>query len=689
MPPDVYVAMIAATASVASALLAVALFIALRRLRNLRARISRLQRDFADMEMAYANAPLGLAILDTRLRYIRINNLLAQINGVSVQDHIGKTIREIVPDVVDHVEERLLRVIRTGELLPGIVFEGMTSAQPGVPRFWRENAYPIFDEHGEVVGISVAVEEITEEKRLNDALRASEMRERERAAELETVMNATPAAILLSHDRACSHVSGNPESYRLLRLTPGGNASATAPDAEEIRPFIEYANGVPVRPDQLPMQVAAATGEEVRDAELELHFRNGDVIHLLSNAAPLRDHAGDVIGAVGAFIDVTARKEAGQALQRESRRKDEFLAMLAHELRNPLAAIQAGLELMKLPPNGSPASVQARNAMERQLMHLVRLIDDLLDVSRISFGKLALKKAKVSMREIIDSAVEVSRLQAGGSGHVIDVDVPAAPLYVDADPVRMAQVVSNLLNNATKYTPEGGRIRVQAEREDRDAVIRVIDNGIGIEKDMLDKVFDMFSQVESASDHRKGGIGVGLSLARQLVEMHGGKLIAESDGPGTGSIFTARLPLCDGVIDDAPSDSLRFDTPSTAPRRRILIVDDNEDAAQMLGTLLELAGHTIRLAYSGRNAIDVAKAFQPELAFLDIGMPDMNGHEVAKAMRNDNGIMRATLVALTGWGSVSDRAESKDAGFDYHLTKPVTLDAIRRILPDLKLPQGV
>ncbi|GAB3543067.1 hypothetical protein GCM10027343_16090 [Noviherbaspirillum agri] len=698
MQSDVYVAMIAA-AIAASAILVITLLVMMRRLRQLRERVSVLQSGFADMETAYANAPLGLATLDAELRYVRINKLLAQINGVSVEAHIGKSIHEVVPNIASQVQQPFMQVLRTGEPVLGLVIEGMTDAQPGIPRFWRENVYPIFSDGGKIAGIHVTVEDFTEEKRLNDALRASEQREHQRAKELEVVMNAAPAAVFLSHDAACRYVSGNPEGNRMLRLHPGDNASANPPDGESPFRFWSYPDGAPVSPEQLPMQVAAATGREVRDVELTVQFKDGDAIHVQVNAAPLRNEKGELAGAVCAFIDVTAQKRAEQTLMRESERKDEFLATLAHELRSPLAAIHAGLEVMKLASSEPPALAQARTAMERQVLHLVRLIDDLLDVSRVSYGKLKLKKEKVSVQDIIDSAVEVSRPQAGRSGHVVDMDVPAAPLYVEADRVRMAQVVSNLLNNAAKYTPEGGHIRVQAAREGSDAVIRVIDNGIGIEKDMLDKVFDLFSQAESASEHRKGGIGVGLALARQLVDIHGGTLIAQSDGPGTGSTFTARLPLlagADGGTDPvhhtdstgmAPMDGLLTESPSTARGRRILIVDDNQDAAQMLAALLELGGHTVRLAYSGRSALDVARAFQPELAFLDIGMPDMSGHDVAKAMRNDSGIMRATLVALTGWGSDRGRAESRDAGFDYHLTKPVSLDAIRCILPDLKLPQ--
>lgn len=682
MQQDLHVP-VAVLASGAFLLIMCCLAVLWARLRRLQNVLRQTQRDLGEMELAYANAPLGLAMLDRNLHYIRINKLLAQLNGVSAEQHIGKSIRDVVPDVAAQAEEPFLQVLRTGKPRLGILFEGSTSAQPGARRFWRENIYPIFDDDGQVIGINVAVEDVTEEKRLNDALKASESRERQRASELEVVMNAAPAAIFLARDVSCNRVIGNAEANRMLHLTPGENASANPPNH---RAFEEYANGKPVCADQLPMQLAAKTGREVRGVELTYHFESGEVIHVLANAAPLINHAGEVFGAVGAFIDITAQKQAAQVLIQESRRKDEFLATLAHELRNPLASIQNGLELMKLVPAAPPTLERARNIVERQLSHLVRLIDDLLDVSRITSGKLELKKQKIALNAIIDSALEASRPHIEACGHVLDVALCGASLYADADLIRMAQVVSNLLNNAAKYTPPGGHISLAVEQEDGFAIIRVTDNGIGIERHMLGKVFEMFGQVEDARAWRKGGMGIGLSLARRLVEMHGGTLIAESPGPGAGSTFIVRLPLCDAPDGTRHPAVARSALPASSMEHRILILDDNVDAANTLGALLELGGHTIELAYNGRDAVKMAREFRPEIAFLDIGLPDMSGLDVARTLRREQALQGSKLIALTGWGSDKDRAECKEAGFDFHLTKPVTIDAIKGILPDLKMP---
>ncbi|WP_157691686.1 PAS domain-containing hybrid sensor histidine kinase/response regulator [Noviherbaspirillum autotrophicum] len=671
-------------AGIAFALLACCLAAAWYRLRGLRQTALQTRRALEEMEMAYAHAPLGLAMLDRDLRYIRINKLLAQLNGVSARDHIGKTVRDVVPDVARQAEDLFRQVLRTGKPQLGIVFEGATSAQPGVPRFWRENIYPILADDGCVVGINVAVEDVTEEKRLHDALQASELRERQRASELEVVMNATPAAIFLARDRACDQVIGNAEGNRMLHLKPDENASANPIDR---RPYRD-AGGAPVAPDQLPMQRAAATGKEVRGVELTYRFDSGEEIHLLANAAPLLNEAGEVFGAVGAFIDITAQKAAAQVVMRESQRKDEFLATLAHELRNPLASIQNGLELMKLVPAGAPAPVRVRAIVERQLSHLVRLIDDLLDVSRINTGKLELKKRKIALRAIIDNAMEVCRPHIEASGHTCEVCLPGEPLYVEADLMRMEQVVCNLLNNAVKYTSEGGRITVAVSEECGNAVIRVSDNGIGIDRAMLPKVFEMFGQAEDARERRKGGLGIGLSLARQLTEMHDGTLTADSAGLGTGSTFTVRLPLCHDPADGNAGPAARAPLSASSRERRILILDDNVDAAHTLGTLFEIGGHRIALAYNGRDAVRVAREFHPEIAFLDIGLPDISGLDVARQLRREQALQRSRLVALTGWDSEKDRADCKEAGFDFHLTKPVTIDAIKGILPDLKMPSA-
>jgi signal transduction histidine kinase len=367
--------------------------------------------------------------------------------------------------------------------------------------------------------------------------------------ELEVVMEATPAAVFIAHDTACHNVTGNREAMRLLRLGPGENPSLSAPGA---RPFTVSANGAVVSTEQLPLQVAAASGKEVRGAELTVHFSDGEFIHVLMNAAPLRNGAGKVFGAAAAFIDVTAQRQANEILKKEAQRKDEFLAMLAHELRNPLAALQTGLQLMEHGPADSASQSRTRHTMERQVSHLARMVSDLLDVSRISSGKLELRKETLPVRAIVDNVVEVCRPGIEAAGHELLVHVPSRPIHVDADLVRMEQVIGNLLNNASKYTPQGGRIRIEVEEDGEQVLMRVIDNGIGIERNMLAKVFDMFSQVESGRPLRGGGIGIGLSLARQIVEMHNGSLTVESAGPGLGSVFTVRMPRSAGLGNDYP-----------------------------------------------------------------------------------------------------------------------------------------
>lgn len=653
-----------------------------RRTRRMQSKVCSLQHDLAQIETIYANAPLGLATLDDQLRYVRINKLLAQINGLAVEDHVGKTLREVVPNLAEQAEKPFVQVLRSGTPISGIIFEGTTSSKLGVNRVWRENVHPIFSKNRKVVGINVSVEEVTEEKKLNDALRASELRERKRATELEVVMNATPAAVFIAHDTACRDVTGNKEAMRLLRLGPGENPSLSAPGG---RPFKVFADGVLVATEELPLQVAAATGKEVRAAELSIHFPDDKLIHVLMNAAPVRDEMDNVIGAAAAFVDVTAQKQANETLMQEARRKDEFLAILAHELRNPLAAIQTGLELMKHGPASSPSQSRTRHIMERQVSHLVRLIADLLDVSRIGSGKLELTRERLSVKAMIDDAVEVCRSHIETAGQELMVHVPRRLIYVEADNVRMEQVITNLLNNASKYTPEGGCIRVEVEEDGKQVFIHVIDNGIGIENKMLSKVFDMFSQTESGRLWRKGGIGIGLSLAKQIVEMHGGRLMVESAGLGLGSKFTLSMPCFFDSKSTPQTPDGTSDAYSLGQEMRILIVDDNVDAAQTLGSLFELSGHIVQLAHTGADAVEKSRKFLPGIVFLDIGLPDMSGLEVARILRKEKELQGTTLVALTGWGTPKDKDKTAVAGFAFHLTKPVTLEAIQNILPGLRM----
>jgi signal transduction histidine kinase/integral membrane sensor domain MASE1/ActR/RegA family two-component response regulator len=401
---------------------------------------------------------------------------------------------------------------------------------------------------------------------------------------------------------------------------------------------------------------------------------------------PRHDGSGKVVGVGGAALDVTERKRAEDALREADRRKDEFLAVLAHELRNPLAPISNAVHILGLAGEDGVAVERARQMMERQIPHLVRLVDDLLDVSRITRGKIELRRSPVELATVVDRAVEASRPLIAAGGHDLVVTVPREPVTLDADPTRLAQVIANLLNNAAKYTKPRGSIRLTAEREEGEAVIRVRDTGIGIPADMLSRVFDMFIQVDSSLDRSHGGLGIGLTLVKQLVELHGGSVAAASEGLGRGSEFVVRLPVVPETAS-GPGCSRPEDRPRLSPRR-VLVVDDNRDSAESLAELLRLAGHEVRTANDGAAALEAARAYRPEVILLDLGMPGMSGYEVARRLREQGASRDVVLVALTGWGQAEDRRLTKEAGFDYHLTKPADLAALERVFASLHPPIG-
>jgi two-component system CheB/CheR fusion protein len=452
---------------------------------------------------------------------------------------------------------------------------------------------------------------------------------------------------------------------------------------------------------------AVAAGQAWEDT-FPLRARDGAWRWFLVRAEPIRGRDGRIRRWFGTNTDIDDRLRLEQELKEGNRRKDEFIATLAHELRNPLAPIQGGLELMRISPAFPSPLVRTREIMHRQLAHLVRLIDDLLDVSRISSGRLALQKRTIALGAVIDCALESNRSLVELSGHVLQVQVAPDPLFVDGDPVRLSQVLANLLSNAAKYTPDGGHVRIVAEREGSQAKLSVIDDGIGVAPDTLPYIFDLFSQAPGTRDavrhsgqNGQSGIGIGLGIARRLVEMHGGTLSAASAGPGRGSTFTIRLPLAESapaapasaaprmadMADSRLEDGLRGDA-LRGDALRILILDDNVDAAQTLGTLLGLAGHDVTLAHTGKDAIALGRGDPFDIAFLDIGLPDMTGYDVARALRALPAGPGMCLVALTGWGAPADRLRSKEAGIDRHLTKPVTLQMLAETLPQLRLPEG-
>ena len=456
-----------------------------------------------------------------------------------------------------------------------------------------------------------------------------------------------------------------------------------------------------IHPDELEQAkatfLAANAAQTPYVADFRLRRKDGTYRWVVDSGLPRYDDAGNFAGYVGTVIDVHDRALAQQEQDRlahelteKNRMQSEFLFTLAHELRNPLAPIRTGLELMRVRPAAANAGkVQAM--MQRQVDHMVRLVDDLLDMARLSEGKVELRRAPVTLQEVVRDAVEISTPLLNAGDHQLALRIPQTEVALSADRHRIAQVLSNLLNNAAKYTPAGGRIAVEAALQGKEVAISVIDNGIGIGREVLPHVFDMYVQAHDGQAMAQGGLGVGLNLVKRLVELHGGRVSAESGGAGQGSRFTVWLPLAQPAQEpEAPADAAAAPaTPAGADTLRVLVVDDNLDAAQTMGALLEMSGHAVRLAHDGAAALAAAAAQAPHVVFLDIGLPDRSGFEVAQAMRALPGMQDATLVALTGWGAEQDRKRSSEAGFDAHLTKPADFDSVERLLRDAAASRGL
>ena len=435
-----------------------------------------------------------------------------------------------------------------------------------------------------------------------------------------------------------------------------------------------------------PVDTVLATG---RIVGLQNHTvllrRDGAQCPIDDSAAPIRDAAGRLFGVVLVFHEVSERRRLqkellrqAEALKQADRRKDEFLATLAHELRNPLAPLRNGLQIARRQLSDDEQFDRIASMMDRQLRHLVRLVDDLMDVNRVSRGMIELKQAPISIRELIAGSVEAVRGEMDKRRHQLHVSVPSDELTVNGDAHRLVQVFTNLLINSAKYSPDESRIDLSATLEGSEVVVRVADTGIGIPQDQLEQVFEMFSQVRVHQGRTAGGLGIGLSLVRTLVQIHGGSVSAHSDGHGTGSTFTVRLPsVLPSITGVAVPEVLREHRRQPL---RILVVDDNADAAHSLRRLLQLDGHDVRAAFTGREAIDIAQQFSPALVFMDVGMPDMDGIEATRRLRERPEGRDLVIVALTGWGQTHDREQTREAGVDRHIVKPISSEELAEVL---------
>ncbi|MGJ0393986.1 MAG: PAS domain S-box protein [Methylocystis sp.] len=566
------------------------------------------------------------------------------------------------PEDRDYVNARWMSAL-TGEpydIEHRIVVDGRV-------KWVREKAYLEFDQTGRLLGGFGVTQDITDRKRADEALRESEAR-----------------------------------FTSFMRHLPG-----LAWIKNHVGQYI-FANDAAEKAFQIPLaELYGKTDEQVFPPDTASQFRANDRIALASNAGftttetlahtdgvlhhslvskfPIWDAVGSFSGIGGVAIDITERViaegkllEATERLREADKRKDEFLAMLAHELRNPLAPIRTGLQVLRRSGSQNQVAERIQDIMERQVEHLVRLVDDLLEASRIARGKIKLKIERVSLAAAVRHAVDISRDLIDANELELRVALPDDPLFVDGDPVRLAQIFSNLLNNAAKFTDPGGRVEIAGQRIADEAVVSVTDTGVGISKDMLPRVFDLFSQSNCTLDRTHGGLGIGLALVRELVELHRGKVEASSEGEGKGSRFVVRLPLLTSAQPNAPQPQRAMHAGRSA--RRVLVIDDARDVGDSLALLLAMLGAEVRIAYSGAEGLAVCAEFEPELILLDIGMPEMDGFETARRLREQGAGRKAMLVALTGWGEEETRRRVYEAGFDRHLTKPANIERIEALL---------
>jgi PAS domain S-box-containing protein len=509
------------------------------------------------------------------------------------------------------------------------------------------------------------IRDLSDQKRALAALRDSEERYR------DLVENAND--IIYTHDLAGRLTSWNRAGERI-----------TGYKADEI---LGKNIAMLVAPDHLERarrMIAHKVAEGGRTAyELELLTSAGRRL-TVEISSRLARQPGKPTYVQGMARDITGRKRAEEALKEADRKKDEFLAMLAHELRNPLAPIRNALQILSMEKETSTVVREMREMMERQVQQVVRLVDDLFDVSRIARGTLELRRERVDVLSVVATALETSRPFIQSRKQQLTVQLPNESIFVHADKARLAQVLANLLNNSARYTPEGGEVVLAVVKENGQAAITVRDNGIGIPRELLAHVFDMFTQVNKSHAGAQGGLGIGLTLVRNLVEMHGGRVEATSAGAGQGCEFAVRLPLLESPVAPGASNELPLlATASPTRKHRVLVVDDNIDAAESLGHMLRLQGHEVNTAHDGPAALELAASFAPDVVLLDIGLPGMDGFEVARRLRQLVGLEQVLLIAQTGWGQEEDRQRSREAGIDHHLLKPLNLTTLQKLLSAL------
>ena len=630
-----------------------------------RRRAEQAQRAQAELLSAIVdNIPVLLTIWDPTLKSFQFNKHLRDVLGWTEEDAAGVDdfMACVYPDPAYREQ----------------VIDYMLAHRPG----WRDLLTTAKD--GTAVDISWANVQLPEGRSIGIGIevgkrKAMEAELRRSAQMLHAIMEHVPEGVSIC-DADGRFVLSSKAGLALTRRLIGEDAAAYASKNRLLA-----ADGVtPLALDELPLMRAVKRGETVIGEEVVLERWDGVCLPILCNAAPIRDESAGIVGAVLAYQDISERKRMEDTLREADRRKDEFIAVLSHELRNPLAPIRYALPILQ-EERFSEAAGRAMAAINRQVDHLARLVDDLLDVSRITRGKIELRREYVTLASVVQASVEAAAPVIAFGSHSLKLNVTEEPIWVHADLPRMVQVVTNLLNNSAKYTPRGGEIVLDARRDGAEAVISVRDNGLGITRDALGSIFEMFRQVNRPDG--QGGLGIGLALAKRLVEMHEGRIEARSAGLGEGAEFVVRVPIA-----QAAANQVEVQNQDRTERRgrslRVLVVDDNIDLTEMLAMVIETAGHHVRKAFDGRSAVSAACAYAPDVVLLDLGLPGMSGLEVAAELRRHPQTSAARLIAVTGWGQAEDRQRTSAAGFDHHLTKPTDPPSLQRLLAELAAELG-
>ncbi len=655
----------------------------------------------------------GVITTDVEGIITRINPVAESLTGWVADSACGsplETVFKIVnEDTRQAVENPVTKSLREGTIV-GLANHTLLIARDGTERPIDDSAAPIKSAQGKVFGAVLVFRDVSENRRQERerTVRESILAGQKRV--LEMLVEGEPLPNVL--DSLCGVMEGQSREKLVATVLLMAEDGQRLHSVAGQRAPAEYAlaiDGVVIGPSVGSCGTAAYRGEQVivSDIAKDPLWADYSDLALMHGfracwSTPIMSSRDKVLGTFAVYshtprdpspeelqlIEILSRtagiaverRRDEKALREADRRKDEFLATLAHELRNPLAPIMNSLELMKMADGNKELLENARSTMERQIAQMVRLIDDLLDVSRITSNKLELKKGNVELASIIHHSLEACRPHSERAGHQVHVNLPAEPIYLHADPMRLAQVFGNLLNNSCKYTKPGGEIWLKAERQNEGVEVRVKDTGVGIPTEMLPKVFDLFTQVERSRELSEGGLGIGLSLVKWLVEKHDGTVSAHSDGPGSGSEFVVRLPTVAAESKTEPAFAIVGPESADRVSRRILIVDDNKDNAESLNLLLRLDGNETQMAGDGVEAVEKAAQFLPDVILLDIGLPVMNGYDTCRTVRQKPWGKEIIIIALTGWGQDDDRRKAKDAGFNGHMTKPVNHDDLLETL---------